>query len=168
MTEDFKRVDSLEWVRYSVSSALSFGTINYILGDIGAKYGVAAPYPIFLGMVPMWCVYRYNVRNLDFYYKKPNALWGVLLRGMNHVAILFCTCVSFDYAGKANVNKGVIASLYTCSIVFTSVVFRVVYGELISFRQACSMFVIMSGVICVGVGKPVPHSETLTVEIVDY
>ena len=65
--EAFKRVESYEWVRYSVSSAVTFGTVNYILGDIGAKYGMAAPYPIFLGMVPMWCFYRFNVRNLDFY-----------------------------------------------------------------------------------------------------
>ena len=52
MSEDYKRVDSLEWVKYSVSSAMVFGFINYILGDIGAKYGLAAPFPIFLGMIP--------------------------------------------------------------------------------------------------------------------
>jgi len=52
MSEDYKRVDSLEWVKYSVSSAIVFGFINYILGDIGAKYGLAAPFPIFLGMIP--------------------------------------------------------------------------------------------------------------------
>jgi drug/metabolite transporter (DMT)-like permease len=89
-----------------------------------------------------------------------------LIRGLNHVTILFCTCLSFDYAGKANINKGVIASLYTSSIVFTSVVFRVVYGELISFKQACSMAAIMSGVICVGLGKPSASEQT--VDIADY
>ena len=49
---------------------------------------------------------------------------------------------------------------------FTSLIFRVVYGELISFKQACSMVVIMSGVVFVGVGKP--STSDKTVEIADY
>jgi len=52
MTEDFKRVDSLEWVRYSITSAITFGLFNYIAGDIGGKYGVAAFFPIFVGVFP--------------------------------------------------------------------------------------------------------------------
>jgi len=52
MSEDFKRVDSLEWVRYSIGSAIIFGLYNYIVGDIGGKYGVAAFYPLFVGVVP--------------------------------------------------------------------------------------------------------------------
>ena len=56
--------------------------------------------------------------------------------------------------------------MFTSTIVFTSLIFRVVYGELISFNQACSMAVITSGVVCVGVGKPSNTGQA--VEILDY
>ena len=64
---DFKSVSSVEWIKWSFSSALSFGLINYMLGDLSRKYGMAGSYPIFMGMIPMWAIYHYKHTDLEFY-----------------------------------------------------------------------------------------------------
>jgi len=62
--------------------------------------------------------------------------------------------MSFSHAGKIHINKGVITSIFTSSIVFTSILFRFVYNEQIQFKQAIVMVVMAAGVICISVGKP--------------
>jgi len=82
------------------------------------------------------------------------------------VAVFKCMAVAFSIAGRININSGVIASLFTSVIMFTTLIFRVVYGELISFKQAVVMMVITAGVVCISLGKPSSKAEA--VEIVDY
>jgi hypothetical protein len=129
-----KKVDNYAWVRYSLCAAVAFGFQNYLLGDISTKYGLAGVFPLFIGYVPLWIVYRFYVQNLGFYKEKPHALWGVIFRGLVQAGIFFCMATCFSYADKVNVNKGVIASLFTSTIVFTSLIFRVVYREEISIK----------------------------------
>jgi drug/metabolite transporter (DMT)-like permease len=157
MADDYKKVNSTDhyaWFKYSLVAALAFGLQNYLLGDITTEYGFAGVFPLFLGYVPLWIVYRFKVHNLDFYAEKPSRLWGVLFRGLIQTVIFACLALCFTYAEKVNINKGVIASLFTSTIMFTSIIFRFVYGEEISFKQAFVMLMITAGVVCVGVGKP--------------
>jgi drug/metabolite transporter (DMT)-like permease len=76
------------------------------------------------------------------------------LRAFFYIIGLTILCITFQFADKAGVNKGVIASIFTSAIIFTAIIFRFLYGERISFKQAISMSVIIVGVICIGVGKP--------------
>lgn len=54
----------------------------------------------------------------------------------------------------AHINQGVIAGLFTSGVVFTSIMFWLVYKEKIGAITLFGMAVIMSGVICVGIQPP--------------
>ena len=70
-----------------------------------------------------------NYKNQIVNYKEtPKALFGVLFRGCNHIIMMVCCIMSFIYADAAHINQGVIAGLYVTSIVFTTIVFKIVYA----------------------------------------
>ena len=55
------------------------------------------------------------------------AFWGIVIRGLNHMLLICMTFVSFKYATLAQINQGVIASLFTSGVIFTSVLFYFIY-----------------------------------------
>jgi drug/metabolite transporter (DMT)-like permease len=57
---------------------------------------------------------------------------------------------AFSYAKIANVNQGVIAGLFTSGVVFTAIVFYVLYQEKIGKTDLVGMITILTGVVCVG------------------
>jgi len=58
------------------------------------------------------------------------------------------------YAGYAHINTGVIASLFSTNIMFTYIIFRVLFGELVYFQNVVVMIVMTAGVVCISLGKP--------------
>lgn len=167
MEGEFKRVENnLEWLYYSLLAAFSFGIINFMLGDISGRYGMAAGWPIFFGMIPMWLIYQYYNCTYQFYVNNPKAILGIVIRGTNHLFIIIFTTVCFQYADIARVNKGVIASLFTSGIIFTSINFSYIYQEHISLKSGCSMLVIISGIVCVGLGKNDGNQSSIDMNLV--
>ena len=63
---------------------------------------------------------------------------------------MVCSVCAFMYGDKAQVNQGIIAGLYSTSIVFTTIIFRYIYHQKISYVTACGMAAIFFGVLCVG------------------
>ena len=57
------------------------------------------------------------------------AFWGIVIRGLNHMMLITLTFLAFKYAAMAEINQGVIASLFTSGVIFTSVLFYFVYAE---------------------------------------
>ena len=58
---------------------------------------------------------------------------------------------TFMFAAWANVNQGVIGSLLTANIFYSSVIFYLVYGEKISMKTAVAMCLLFGGVFFVSV-----------------
>lgn len=66
--------------------------------------------------------------------------------------------LSFKYGEKIQINKGVITSIFTSTVVFSSILFRFVYNEQIKLKQAIVIAIMTVGVICISVGKPGANS----------
>ena len=68
--------------------------------------------------------------------------------------LLIClTFISFKYAEMADINQGVIASLFTSGVIFTSILFYFVYDEALTIKDLFGIVFIMIGVALIGFGK---------------
>lgn len=68
--------------------------------------------------------------------------------------LLIClTFISFKYAAMAQINQGVIASLFTSGVIFTSILFYFLYQEQLNFRDVIGIVFILVGVAMIGFGK---------------
>ena len=83
------------------------------------------------------------------------AFWGIVIRGLNHMLLICMTFVSFKYATLAQINQGVIASLFTSGVIFTSVLFYFIYQEALTKKDLFGVIFIMAGVAMIGFGKEV-------------
>lgn len=119
-------------------TSLCIGFVNFLLGDLSARLGVAGSFPLFYGIVVMGVVYHIFVKDSTAIYYTVrrqqkvfnwNTFLGILIRGLNHMFLIFLTFVSFRYAALAEINQGVIASLFTSGVIFTSILFYFIYGE---------------------------------------
>jgi hypothetical protein len=54
---------------------------------------------------------------------------GILVRGVNHGIHLIVTSLAFQFAAYAGLNFGVVSSLFPTSVVFTALIFYILYGE---------------------------------------
>lgn len=81
------------------------------------------------------------------------AFWGVFIRGINHMLLICMTFVAFKYAALAQINQGVIASLFTSGVIFTSALFFCIYREALTIKDLIGMFFIIAGVALIGFGK---------------
>ena len=68
--------------------------------------------------------------------------------------LLIClTLISFKYAAIAQINQGVIGSLFTLGVIFTSILFYFLYQEQLNFRDVIVFVLILVGVAVIGFGK---------------
>ena len=120
----------------------------------------------------MWIVYYttiycYNLRLVAkgetvprlVYYKENGSLnWsaisGILIRGSQHLTLICFSYLSLHYANLAGISTGVITSLYTSGIIFVAILYYVVYGERLTFRDCIGIFIIIVGGVFIGIGKP--------------
>ena len=51
------------WVKYALLTAVSGGFVNFLLGDLSARLGVAGSFPIFYGIVVMSLIYHIAVKD---------------------------------------------------------------------------------------------------------
>ena len=76
----------------------------------------------------MWLAFHLGEHPTGIYQRKPReAIGGLFLRGLNHIALINVTFMAFKHADLARVNQGVIAGLFTSGVVFTSIAFWLVY-----------------------------------------
>ena len=68
--------------------------------------------------------------------------------------LLIClTFISFKYAEMADINQGVIASLFTSGVIFTSILFYFIYDEALTIKDLFGIVFILIGVALIGFGK---------------
>ena len=92
------------------------------------------------------------------------AIIGIVIRGVNHGCLICITFLALEYASFANVNVGVIASLFTSGVIFTAILFYFAYGENLTCRDFTGMAIIIAGVFMIGFGKPVEVNSELELQ----
>ena len=55
--------ENYSWVKYALLTAVCIGFVNFLLGDLSARLGVAGSFPIFYGIVVMGLFYHIFVKN---------------------------------------------------------------------------------------------------------
>ena len=65
-----------------------------------------------------------------------------------------------EYAFKAGVNQGIIASLFSTSIIMSAIIFYFLYDEKLSSRHLFGLFLMIIAVVLISIGKPA-HSKTV-------
>jgi drug/metabolite transporter (DMT)-like permease len=149
--------DSKRWIGFALAGALNLGVSIFLNAVLSSHYGVAGMYPLCFGYIAIWLFYRglINCDFIEFYYKKrQTAVTGVLLRGMNHLILNVIIFAAFNFANKASINQGVISSLFNSSIIFTSIIFCLLYKEKPSYKDLVGMVIMMCGVVLISVAKP--------------
>lgn len=156
-----------------------FGTSNFLTGHLSSKLGTAGGYPFFIGNFLAWLIYHIviGVQNHqitgEFWNKETSTyfeihstkfmfsyLLGPILRGIVQVAVFFSVFLTMGFAFKAGVNQGIIASLFSTSIVFSAGLFYFLYDEKLSLRHCSGLIFMGAAVVLISVGKP-DHGETL-------
>ena len=99
----------------------------------------------------IWATYHASVKSKSFYSKNPLRIQGILARGSIHIIAIWLVTEAFAYAADANVNQGIIAGVLSSNIIFTSIIFNLVYGEKITCVNKICMLIIISGVVCVSI-----------------
>lgn len=79
-----------------------------------------------------------------------------MLRAFVNLAVLYGVFYSLEFASKANINQGVIASLFSSSIVFTAIIFYFLYDERLTWRVLIGIIFIGGGAALISIGKERP------------
>lgn len=72
---------------------------------------------------------------------------------MFQIGMLQCITYSLSYAYHANINSGIISSIYSTSIAFTIVIFYVFYNEKLSLKTFLGILSIVFGIITIALAK---------------
>lgn len=67
--------------------------------------------------------------------------------------VYFTVFYTMEFAFKAGVNQGIIASLFSTSIVFSSVTFYFLYQEKLSSRHLTGLIFMAGAVVLISFGK---------------
>jgi drug/metabolite transporter (DMT)-like permease len=138
------------------------GSVNYMHSDLAENHGgVRGSYPFCIGITIMWIIYHLFGDPGIKYHNNWLAVKGVLIRGINHGLLIVCTLQCFEYANLAQVNPGVIASVFTSGVFFTALAFYFVYGEKLSKTDFIGVSLIVVGVTIIGIYKPHENTEKL-------
>ena len=70
----------------------------------------------------------------------------------------------FEFAHRANVNVGVVASMFPSVVIFNAILFYFVYGETLSWKKMVGMALIIAGVAAISYNDSTSEGE----DQVDY
>ena len=161
----------LAWVKFALLTSLSIGLVNYLLGDLSARLGIRGSFPVAFGIIAMGILYHISLccmrvdkliqgqeyQKSVYFLANGDICWGavrgVFIRGINHGVLICLTCLSFEFAAKAEINQGVIASLFTSGVVFTAILFYIIYGEKLGWQSAGGIVSIIAGVFLISISK---------------
>ena len=91
----------------------------------------------------------------------------MVIRGLNHGALICVTSLAFKYAALSGLNFGIVSSLFTSAVVFSAIIFYVLYREKIHLKDWLAMFLIIAGVVLISLGKPDESSKQPTKQTLD-
>ena len=65
----------------------------------------------------------------------------------------------FEFAHRANVNVGVVASMFPSVVIFNAILFYFVYGETLSWKKMVGMALIIAGVAAISYNDSTSEGE---------
>ena len=75
------------------------------------------------------------------------------MRSVIHYATFYTIYYSAKFASKANMNQGVVATLFLSSIVWSIIIFYFVYQEKLTKRLVIGISLIIFGVVIIALAK---------------
>ncbi|CDW80993.1 UNKNOWN [Stylonychia lemnae] len=167
------------YLKWTFMACFFFGTSNFLTGHLSAKLGVEGGYPFFIGNLFSWMMYHLyigieNYKTFDSFWNKETStyydvhtdkfrfsyLLGPILRGIVQVAVFFSVFITMEFAFKAGVNQGIIASLFSTSIIMSAVIFYFLYEEKLSQRHLFGLALMITAVVLISIGKPASQKST--------
>ena len=146
---------------------------------MSTKLGTAGGYPFFIGNLISWALYHtyYGLENKSItghYWTKDTStyydhhtgefrfsrLLGPISRGLVQVATFFAVFYTMGLASQAAINQGIIASLFSISIVFSAIIFYFLYDEALSSRHFLGLAFMILSVVLISIGKD--HASPVT------
>lgn len=159
----------------SILSGIFFGINNFFLGTI-SDLGISAAFLFCLGALTcgflyhvMWIVYNliaYNVvwrkeiSNLIKVDERGNCSFnwaniiGLIMRCLLMIGIQLSVIKGFEYASKANMNSGIITSLFSLNCVFSPLMSYVLFNEQLSCRFIVGIMLSLACVVLVAFPDP--------------
>lgn len=77
---------------------------------------------------------------------------GTISRAVVQLLIQAVIITTFEYAGKTDVNPGIIGSIMSCNLLFTMLYFWLVYGQQLTCFDLAGSFLILSAIVLISVG----------------
>lgn len=160
------------YLKWSFLTCFLMGTSNFITGELSGRLGTIGCYPFFIGNILCWFFYHLYTAYQEHkiygeYWSKETSIYfhhetgkfnwtkalGPLLRGCVQILIFFSVVFTMQYAYLAQVNQGVISSLFTTSIVFSAIIFYFKYDEVLSMRHVVGICFFIGAVALISIGK---------------
>lgn len=112
---------------------------------VSAKYGVKAVFMMFPGLFILWVIYhtftmcrlkkgfKEYLADSEYRNKQTNAIemWRIrtpIIRCIIQASIQVILAICFFFGGKAQINGGIIASIFASGVIFVAVIFYFKFG----------------------------------------
>ena len=74
--------------------------------------------------------------------------------------------LTFTFAGKSGVNSGIISTIFCTSVIFSNILFYILYGQKLSKYDIFGSLMIVASVVLIGFGGATGGSETDTTNLI--
>jgi drug/metabolite transporter (DMT)-like permease len=129
----------------SFCCTICFGVGNYLNAIVSAKYGVKAVFMMFPGLFILWVIYhtftmcrlkkgfKEYLADSEYRNKQTNAIemWRIrtpIIRCIIQASIQVILAICFFFGGKAQINGGIIASIFASGVIFVAIIFYFKFG----------------------------------------
>jgi len=136
------------WILYAAIACLSFGLSNFISGILAKTNPLPTTFLLTsFGFIPMWIVFKiFEPPSEVKVYSDPKAFKGIVWRAINAMSITVGIFLAFYLGALSGMNLGVVASVMTLAIFFTSLFFYYFYGEKLTSSDMVGAAFVMGGV----------------------
>jgi drug/metabolite transporter (DMT)-like permease len=160
---------------YGLLSGLSFAMGNVLNADLSAKYGIRIISVQGIFSLASAFYYHYTNKNaVSIYYddsflpekKKPNCAKVVLtiVRSMMSILSQLLIFKTFYYVSMSplNLNSGIISSIFSSTILYSTLIFYVVYGQKLSMQSIFGILLILAQVFLISTSQEEKVGASIT------
>ena len=103
--------------------------------------------------------YKEDLEFDTFTYKPYYKAWLVPpQRCLIHIAITVTMTLTFQYSDRSGINSGIISSIFSTCIVYTPLIFYVLYGQRLTKQDILGCLIVIGSVVLIAFGGG--HSKT--------
>ena len=165
-------------MKWSFLAAFLFGLANFLTGHLSYRLHRAGGYPFFISNLTHWIIYHlvtaiiqkgksgtYWSKEESLYFDKSSKLFrkdramGPLFRGIVQICIFFSMFLTLEASHQADINQGIISSLFSTSIIFSSLLFYLLFKDKLTVRHLLGLLMMIVSVVLICMGKDRKNSS---------